>query len=171
MEEHAGRWLRHLDDSFESQEELKRKATEPKAPKKAARIPPEVEREILFKLKTEHYAGWVDQRLPALDGQTPNEAAKSASGRRALEDLLRTMENGGDRARWLCVRFHGHSQEPGNVMQVGQGGAQVGTMEHPTIWRCDSITRSRNRFKSSFRSWIIRFGCIRAGRRSTTSRI
>ena len=100
VEEHAGRWLRHLGDSFESQEEFKRKALDPKAAKQArppSGIPPEVEREILGKLKAEHYAHWVDERLPALDGQTPKEAARSKAGRRALEDLLRTMENGEER--------------------------------------------------------------------------
>ena len=102
VEEHAGRWLRHLGDSFESQDEFKRKALDPKAPKKArppSGIPPEVERENLGKLKAEHYARWVDERLPALDGQTPKEAARSKTGRRALEDLLRTMENGEERSR------------------------------------------------------------------------
>jgi len=102
IEKHAGHWLRHVEDTFESQDEFKRKALERKAPKKAAQesgIPPEVEREILLKYKNEHYARWVDERLPALDGKTPREAAKSEAGRRGLEDLLRMMENGEDRAR------------------------------------------------------------------------
>ncbi len=46
----------------------------------------------MLKFKTERYSKWVDEKLPALDGLTPREAAGSAAGRRALEDLLRLME-------------------------------------------------------------------------------
>jgi hypothetical protein len=102
VEKHGGARLAHLADSFESLEAVKQKSLQkgprPKA-EKTSRIPPEVEREILLKYKQEHYTNWVDQRLPALGGQTPREAARSETGRRALEDLLRTMENGEEHSR------------------------------------------------------------------------
>ena len=66
---------------------------------KAARIPKEVERELVLKFKAQHYAGWPDTPLPALDGKTPREAVKSHAGRRAVEDLLRFMENAEERER------------------------------------------------------------------------
>jgi hypothetical protein len=53
-------------------------------------LPREVERELLLKLKGEHYAKWPDQSLPALHGKT---------ARQAVIDLLRTMENGEERLR------------------------------------------------------------------------
>jgi Protein of unknown function (DUF2384) len=102
VEKLAGPWLRHMGDSFESLEALKRKALDRKMPRKkreGSGVPPEVEREVLLKWKTEHYAHWVDERLPALEGQTPREASRSETGRRALENLLRIMENGEERAR------------------------------------------------------------------------
>ena len=98
VEKHAGAWLRHLGDTFTSLDELKRRAGEA-APPRDSGLPPEVERDLLLKLKTEHYARWVDEPLPALDGRTPREAMGSASGRRAVEDLLRLLENGEERAR------------------------------------------------------------------------
>jgi hypothetical protein len=50
-------------------------------------------------MKAEHYAKWPDEPLPALEGKAPREAIRSASGRKAVEDLLRMMENGEERAR------------------------------------------------------------------------
>jgi len=101
VEQHGGAWLRHLGDSFRSLDALKRKVREEKPRRKAERepsLPPEVERELLSKVKREHYEHCAEERLPALDGRTPREAARSKTGRRALEDLLRTMENNEQRA-------------------------------------------------------------------------
>ncbi len=101
VEKHGGSWIRHLGDSFESQDALKRKAREGKPRPKTNRgsaLPPEVEREVLLKFKAEHYERWIDQPLPALEGRTPRQASRSPAGRRALEDLLRTMENNEERA-------------------------------------------------------------------------
>jgi hypothetical protein len=115
VEKHAGRWLGHLGDSFQSLDEIKQRAldpnTEPREPEKSS-IPPEVEREIIARYKAEHYAHWVDEPLPALHGRTPREASRSEAGRRDLEALLRYMENGEERARragraafdWSSVR-------------------------------------------------------------------
>ncbi|MCU1330701.1 MAG: motif domain protein [Bryobacterales bacterium] len=102
VEKHGRAWLRHLGDSFQSQAAMKREAMQQKPqrnPSPASGLPPQVEREILNRVKREHYARWVDENLPALDGRTPREAAQSQTGRRALEDLLRTMENNEEHAR------------------------------------------------------------------------
>jgi hypothetical protein len=96
VEKHAGEWLLHLGDSFRSQDALKQEAFESaarKQEKEPAGLPPDVERELLLKLKAGHYERWVDEPLPALSGQTPRQAARSETGRSALEDLLRLMEN------------------------------------------------------------------------------
>jgi hypothetical protein len=42
--------------------------------------------------KAKHYASWVDDSLPALDGLTPREAASQASYRDRLITLLADME-------------------------------------------------------------------------------
>jgi hypothetical protein len=43
--------------------------------------------------KERHYSEWPDQPVPALSGRTPREAARSRSGRSALDLLLKQMEN------------------------------------------------------------------------------
>ncbi|MFQ5478668.1 MAG: YecA family protein [Candidatus Binatia bacterium] len=53
---------------------------------------PEAER-LVVDFKTRHYAAWLDQPLPALDGASPREAAGTAQGRTALDLLLKDMEN------------------------------------------------------------------------------
>ena len=72
---------------------MERTKNEPPPPERPTTIPPEVEPELIQKWKTEHYANWVDQALPALGGETPREASKTAKGRKELENLLRMMEN------------------------------------------------------------------------------
>jgi hypothetical protein len=96
VEKHAGTWLRHERDTVQPQDALKQEAYESSIrnpEEKPSGLPPDEERELLLKLKTEYYARWVDEPVPALGGQTPREAARSQTGRRALEDLLRLMEN------------------------------------------------------------------------------
>ncbi len=43
--------------------------------------------------KALHYAAWVDVPLPALNGKTPREYARTAEGRRAVDRVLKQMEN------------------------------------------------------------------------------
>lgn len=98
LEEHAGAALTHLKDAFESLEAVKRRVGA--APKRAeTAIPSGVEAEVLTKLKDEHYSKWPDMPLPALAGKTPRASVKTAKGRRAVIDLIRTMENREERAR------------------------------------------------------------------------
>ena len=49
--------------------------------------------QLVLELKQRHYADWPDQPLPALNGQTPREAVRTAEGRAAVDDLLKDMEN------------------------------------------------------------------------------
>jgi hypothetical protein len=44
-----------------------------------------------------HYEGWVNEKLPALDGKTPLQAARSADGRERLEALIAQIERDGMR--------------------------------------------------------------------------
>lgn len=140
VETHGGAWLRHLGDSFQSQAAMKREAMQQKPQRKpspASGLPPQVERDILNRVKREHYARWVDENLPALDGRTPREAAQSQTGRRALEDLLRTRKItrntlGGKAApasisplcasSWECSRAGGMFSSPGFTGQATYRG-------------------------------------------------
>lgn len=53
--------------------------------------PPEA-LEALREFKRRHYASWVDESIPALGGLTPRTAARSATMREQLENLLRRFE-------------------------------------------------------------------------------
>ena len=45
------------------------------------------------------YRGWADQPVPALGGKTPRQAIKTAKGKRAVVDLLRSYEEFDHRGR------------------------------------------------------------------------
>ena len=95
LEAHAGRLLRHQGDTCQSLDDIKQKAAASREPvERAAAIPAEVERETILRMKAQHYAKWPDDPLPALGGKTARQAVKSASGRKAVLDLIREMEHG-----------------------------------------------------------------------------
>ncbi|HUP59664.1 MAG TPA: SEC-C domain-containing protein [Thermoanaerobaculia bacterium] len=62
-----------------------------------ASSPPHVEspeeQAVVRQYKEKHYQKWLDMPLPALDGKTPRDAARSAKSRRELDLLLRDIEN------------------------------------------------------------------------------
>lgn len=60
----------------------------PEPPEPLAELEP-----LLLDFKRRHYADWADQPLPALAGRTPREAIRTTPGRRAVDLLLREMEN------------------------------------------------------------------------------
>jgi tetratricopeptide (TPR) repeat protein len=100
LEKNAGAVLTHQQDSFEPLSAVKDRLSREGPPKtEATGIPPEAERELLLRFKTEHYAKWPDEALPALNGMTPRQAVRSEVGRRAVEDLLRQFENAEDQDR------------------------------------------------------------------------
>ncbi len=49
--------------------------------------------EIIREFKEKHYADWVAQPLPALDGQSPRDAVKTKPGREQVDLLLKECEN------------------------------------------------------------------------------
>lgn len=49
-------------------------------------------REHVLEILGKHWNGWIDQKIPALGGKTPREAAKSSDGREAVEALLKDAE-------------------------------------------------------------------------------
>jgi hypothetical protein len=96
LEKIAKRAIKHLGDSIETpQQAMERTRTEPPAAneKPPVPLPPEVEREVIERVKAEHYAKWPDESLPALGGKTARQAVQTPEGRKAVEDLLRMMEN------------------------------------------------------------------------------
>jgi hypothetical protein len=49
--------------------------------------------ELLLEYKRLHYAEWLDLSVPALGGDTPRAAVRTAKGRAAVDVLLQDMEN------------------------------------------------------------------------------
>lgn len=68
--------LEDLDDLDDLEEELS----------------PEAEQAVLKNVFDNHYRQWLDRPLPALEGQTPRQAAQTPEGRPLVEDLLRVVE-------------------------------------------------------------------------------
>ena len=94
LEANAGRWLKHQRDACQSLDEIKRQAAVSSEPPEDERpIPPEQEREIILDMKAAHYAIWLDDPLPALDGKTPRQAVKNKAGRLAVLELIRDIEH------------------------------------------------------------------------------
>ena len=89
----AGPAATYRATSFEGVEQaMAREAERPRrAP--AAEIPAEIQAEVIGKFLEQHYSGWLDHPLPALDGRTPREAAKLKSGRAKVISLLKHMES------------------------------------------------------------------------------
>jgi hypothetical protein len=87
----AGPAVRHRSTRFQSLEEaLKREDSQPEE----LREPPAADAaEVSLQFKDHHYRSWSDHSLPALDGHTPREAARSEALRPRLVDLLKEMEN------------------------------------------------------------------------------
>jgi hypothetical protein len=67
----------------------------PASPRRA--VPKRVEREVTQRYLDSHYREWLDERIPALGGKTPREAARDFEGREQLVALLKELENRGAR--------------------------------------------------------------------------
>jgi len=90
IEAACGELIRHR--SREQKDPLKaladRKGSAEPAPKLTAE-----EQAFVREAKQRHYRKWADEPLPALDGKTPRQAARSRAGREQLDLVLRQMEN------------------------------------------------------------------------------
>jgi hypothetical protein len=53
---------------------------------------PLLKAEMERRMNEYYFKSWVRQRIPALGGQTPYEAAKTAQGKKMLEDLIVGVE-------------------------------------------------------------------------------
>jgi hypothetical protein len=69
-------------------------------------IPPEVRNKVIAEVMEQHAAKWPDMALPALGGQTPRQAVKSAAGRLKVAALLRDFENAEEHKRQAGEPFY-----------------------------------------------------------------
>ncbi len=71
---------------------LSPKAREAAAAGPVKRPPPEIEGQALHHFLRKHYENWTDEPLPVLGNRTPRESTKTAKGRGAVVDLLKSYE-------------------------------------------------------------------------------
>ena len=89
IEKACGTRIRHRAREHTDPQVLLKNRKEPPVP--PASGSPEADAVAQFKRR--HYARWIDQPLPALQGRTPRDAARTAAGRTELELLLKQMEH------------------------------------------------------------------------------
>ena len=117
----AGPELKHLRDEFTTQREMKRRAAnEPRAAEPVRdEIPPEVRHKLITEYMEQQTAKWPDMKLPALGGNTPRQAVKTAAGRLKVAALLRDFEN-----------LEGHKRQTGEpYCDVARLRAELGLKE------------------------------------------
>lgn len=64
---------------------------QPAAPRRV--VPKRVGQEVTRRFLDTHYRKWLDDKIPALGGKTPREAARAFEGREQLVALLKDLEN------------------------------------------------------------------------------
>lgn len=108
--------IAHRADSRQAPEAALRDRGDPQRPE-----PDDIERELVGRYLQDHYRRWLDAPLPALDGQTPREAARTDRGRAQVDALLKDIENstlampGGEAVDFAALRRElalGPSDEP-----------------------------------------------------------
>jgi hypothetical protein len=101
MLEHVlGAALVHRADSFTDPDAvLGERAGQGRRPSEESsrRIPSQVEAQLLERVITEHYRGWLDEPVPALGERTPRKVAKTKKGRAEVERLLDEFERSSQR--------------------------------------------------------------------------
>lgn len=96
VESACGDRIRHR--AREHADPLSERAAPARPAPTTAPLPPEEADEMIRAFKERHYAHWADEPLPALGGETPRQAVRTAEGRAAVDVLLKDMENREQRA-------------------------------------------------------------------------
>ncbi len=92
LETLAGGAIAHRTREIADPAAMWRAGVEPPHSGGASEIPEELRWELKQTYQRKHYETWPDIPLPALDGQTPRQAAKTPEGRKRLIRLLKDME-------------------------------------------------------------------------------
>ena len=57
------------------------------------KIPLDIQQQVYSQFMKNHCEKWMKQKLPALDGKTPEQAVKTKEGRRRVVEILKSFEN------------------------------------------------------------------------------
>ena len=97
-EQRMARCRRRLEDLLGAQIDLVETTTKSAAqalaesPPEDVPEPPALPPEVVAEMEEQMLRQWLDESIPALDGMTPREAARTPEGREMLEDLLAYIE-------------------------------------------------------------------------------
>jgi hypothetical protein len=108
LAELANEWLSHVRDEFTTQKELKSQAmARPRGTRpENTGISKDAEHAAMIRMLEDHYRRWLDEGVPALEGKTPREVARTPEGREKLRTLLKDLENGEDRKKRAGQPFY-----------------------------------------------------------------
>ncbi len=88
-----GASIKHRADKIQDAGQLlKEEHSKPKKVVKPDELPKDIQHQLVGQFMEEHFCKWVDQKIPALDGKTPREAAKGIDSREKLIQLLKDIE-------------------------------------------------------------------------------
>jgi len=100
LADEARQWLENLAGnvlSYQIREMVdprSEKALEPAPASPQADIPPEIASQLIHNYMSNFYAKWAEAIIPVLGNKTPRQAIKTAKGRQAVIDLLKSYEHG-----------------------------------------------------------------------------
>jgi len=86
--------LIHKADTFQDPMEAMKSLKDKPLEKPEDEIPKEVRQQIYQQFMQKHYERWITDKIPALDGRTPEQAVKTEEGRTKVIELLKSFENG-----------------------------------------------------------------------------
>lgn len=85
--------LIHKIDTFEDPiQVLKASKNEPSF-KPTSEIPTEIQQQVYTRFMQKHYENWLNESIPALNGQTPMDAVRTEEGKAKVTELLKSFEN------------------------------------------------------------------------------
>ena len=84
----------HKADTFQDPMEAMKTLKESPHAKHENELPMEIQQQFYTQFMQKHSEKWLNDKIPALGGQTPVQAVKSEEGRKKVIELLKLFENG-----------------------------------------------------------------------------
>ena len=91
--EHLSGSITHRIDTIQDPREVIQEGPESLQGDDNDKIPHEVQQELYSEFIHKHYNDWLNESIPALDGQTPLETVKKPWGKKKVAELLKMIEN------------------------------------------------------------------------------
>jgi hypothetical protein len=85
--------LTHKIDTFEDPEQAMKSSKNRPSFTPANEIPMEIQQQVYTKTMQKHCENWLNESIPALNGQTPTDAVKTNEGKVKVIELLKSFEN------------------------------------------------------------------------------